>query len=355
MDIDAVLSQAIQAPSGDNCQPWEIQKTSDGVEIFNVPAKDQSLYNFRQQASYLAHGALLENFSIAAKHLGFDPDVKLFPDANNLNLVARIKLRIINPQPQQLFECIAKRTTNRKPYKNIDLPPVLLETLESAASDVPGVRLMLAKGAQQRNILAKSSAINEQAVLENEYLHKFLFQHVVWTRKQLEQLKSGMFIKTLEMPRPAETVFKMASSWKTVCILNKLGLSKIVAKQNEQVYNHSAAFGLIVIKNNNHDSFVRAGQALERVWLNLTKEDLSLHPVAGIIFLILRIKGGGVKEISDKHQKMVLRSYENIKNVFHLDDTDIPAFMFRLGQGGKPSATSPRLPLKSLLRPGQNF
>ena len=61
--IRQILESGIQAPSGENSQPWRFKRERNGdverVWLFNRPEADQSLYNYEQSGSYVAHGALL--------------------------------------------------------------------------------------------------------------------------------------------------------------------------------------------------------------------------------------------------------------------------------------------------------
>lgn len=47
--IKEILESAIYAPSGENNQPWKFRLKDNGIDVFNVPERDTSLYNFRQQ------------------------------------------------------------------------------------------------------------------------------------------------------------------------------------------------------------------------------------------------------------------------------------------------------------------
>jgi len=92
--INKILEAAVRAPSGDNVQPWEF-KVSEGytrIDLYNLPEKDNSYYNYNQLASYIAHGAVIENIAIASGHLGYKAEINLFPDDGRLNLVASIEL-----------------------------------------------------------------------------------------------------------------------------------------------------------------------------------------------------------------------------------------------------------------------
>ena len=81
---------------------------------------------------------------------------------------------------------------------------------------------------------------------------------------------------------------------------------------------------------------------MQRTWLKATRVDLSLQPLTGILFLMQRILGGETKELSPAHVGLVQRSYKQVQDVFETRGTI--AMLFRIGQGGKPSARSTRLP-----------
>ena len=121
--VKQILEAAIRAPSGDNVQPWKFQvsKNFTRIELYNLPEKDNSYYNFNQMASYIAHGAVIENIVIASGHLGCNAEVKLFPDAKDKNLVARINLSLAEPQVDTLYPAIFDRYTNRFQYKQYNI------------------------------------------------------------------------------------------------------------------------------------------------------------------------------------------------------------------------------------------
>src|SRR6185369_12487672 len=90
--IDKILEAAVCAPSGENCQPWKFSVSDNRIYLFNVPERDDSLYSWGQRASYIAHGAAIENMSIAAETLGYKLSVELFPKSQGSNLVALLEL-----------------------------------------------------------------------------------------------------------------------------------------------------------------------------------------------------------------------------------------------------------------------
>jgi hypothetical protein len=60
-EIKEILELAVNAPSGHNSQPWRFVIQDNTIQIFNIPDKDKTLFNWKQKGSLTAHGTLIEN------------------------------------------------------------------------------------------------------------------------------------------------------------------------------------------------------------------------------------------------------------------------------------------------------
>src|SRR5210317_705156 len=114
--IKKILEYAVMAPSGDNCQPWKVCVDGLKVDLFNVPDRDRSLYNLKQRASLIAHGAFLENLQLAARSIGLKNHAELLPDPGNSKHVATVKFSTANAEESELYKAIPLRCTNREKY-----------------------------------------------------------------------------------------------------------------------------------------------------------------------------------------------------------------------------------------------
>jgi hypothetical protein len=65
-EIRYIIEQGIQAPSGDNGQPWKFSYRDNIIELYLNKEADRSFFNFRQIASIISCGAVLENMRLAA-------------------------------------------------------------------------------------------------------------------------------------------------------------------------------------------------------------------------------------------------------------------------------------------------
>ncbi len=341
IEIQNILNLAREAPSGENCQPWYFRVDKNfAINVMNDPEKDQSLYNFEQRGSFVAHGALIENIRLVANQYGFQARIQMFPDPGNRNHVAKINLEKHGEgQAEPLAEYITKRSTNRKPYEKTPLTDNELTELTAAASVIGSGKIYFTQDRTKIKALAQATSVNEQVMFSNQSLHQFFFSHLNWNKAEEEQTRSGFYIKTLEMPPPAMAILKIAKNWNHIKLLNKLGFAKLVALGNAKTYAAASAFMTIVIPDQKSESFVSAGRILEQLWLTATKLGLSLQPLTGVLFFAQRIEAGQNSGFSDAHRNLILSAYETIRQALNATD-GIIAMLVRIGRAVPPSATS---------------
>lgn len=342
--IQKILDIAVYAPSGDNSQPWEFIVKNNEIKIFNIPDKDNPYLNFQQSGSYVAHGALIENIVIAASQYGYAAEINLFPNPQEPDLVAVIKLEKTSPREELFYPFIKERCTNRKPYENRKLSEGQKRSFMHAPEEVgEGGKVILVDEEDKMKIIGEASSAMEQIALETKFLHKLFFADIVWTEKEEQEKKCGLYLKTMELPPPVQILFKVLKYWPAMNILNKIGFAKMAAKGNAKLYASGGAFGIVVTDGDSAKDFINAGRLTQRVWLKTTKMRLGLHPVTGILFLARRVIAGEAKELSEEHIQLIKKSYETIKSAFGVENGVI-AMAFRIGYADKPSAKCSRKP-----------
>jgi nitroreductase len=340
-DIKKIIEAGINAPSGENSQPWKFLVKDNTIQLFNLPSRNQSLYGWGQRASYIANGAVLENISIAARELGYTPEINIFPDANDENLVASIKFFKGNVIKDSLYEFIQQRTTNRKPYENRPLSETEQARLLTGIKE-KNIKVYFTQDPDIKSKLGKVGSTNEVIMFSNKYLHQFFFSHISWTKKQDEKNKIGFFINTLELPVPARILFRLIKYWPIMYMLNKIGFSKVIGKNNAKVNSACSGFGVMVVQNKNPENFILCGRVLQQIWLTATEMNLSLQPLTGIIFFMYKIFANETEKFTNSQIKMITSAYRDIQSSFNISDQETIAFMFRIGYGEKPSAKASR-------------
>lgn len=341
-DIQKIIEESVYAPSGDNSQPWRFLVQENLIKIFSVPERDNPLYNFNQNGSLVAIGALIENLVISSSALGYNVDVELSKEDMRETPVALLSLVKSDKQEDQLYSWIRRRTTNRKAYGSKKLTSAEKESL-SHLSDLESINIHLIEERESINKIAEAVSVNEKVVLENKELHNYFFAHVRWTEEEERRERSGLYVETLELSKFQKFGFKLFSHWFAMKFFNRLSFADMVAKDNARIYASSSAFGVISMPSRSPQEFIIAGRVMQRLWLKATELGLSLQPVTGVLFLMHRITGGGSAQLREDHIELIKNAYGKIEEEFNLKG-EVMVMLFRIGRSAPPSGTSSRLP-----------
>jgi sulfur-carrier protein adenylyltransferase/sulfurtransferase len=102
-----------------------------------------------------------------------------------------------------------------------------------------------------------------------------------------------------------------------------------------QAVRASSAAALVTVPTTDVKDFLRGGQAMERIWLHLTRQGLAVQPMAAITLFWLRWKLEGPGAFSKKHQALLNSVWGEYRSLFPAVDFDKEGhvILFRLGYG----------------------
>jgi hypothetical protein len=339
-----LLEAAVRAPSGDNCQPWRFAVAGDEIRIYNRPERDTSLYNYRQRASLVAHGALIENLGIAAAGEGCRVRISTFPDAANPMHVATVQVETGATCDEPLYQAVFARTINRRSYCGEPLNSKQRTALLNGTDTAGGARLVLLEKQQEIQTLARVIGCNDRLVFENRYLHRFLFDHLRWSEQEAVQSGDGLDLRTLELAPPDRLAMHLFKSYPLTAFLNRFGLSRFVAAKATRLARSAAALGAVVIPASTSLDYLNAGRLMERVWLEATRLGLSFHLMTGITFLMQSVAENADLGLSAGQSVLLDRLRQEAEKICGLDG-EIIALFFRIGHSKPPQVRSLRLSL----------
>ncbi len=348
-DLLKIINSGILAPSGDNCQPWQIYFDGEKLSLKNLAYKDTSLYNVKNITSYIALGAMIENMTIMAKSLGYEVSAKLFPDSENSSSVAILSFTKGLKISDSLLPFIDKRSVNRKKFKPRQLDRHARESLFEATSEFEGAELYMVEDDEKKKLLAKILSVNDRILFENKNLHDFLFKHLHWSKKEVELSRVGMSIASLELGGLQSRMFRLLSSWNVVKFLNILGFSRIVPAQSYRLCRGSSALCMLLMKGKGFKGFVNGGRVFQRIWLTATSQGLALHPMTGVTFLIQRLRMTDKTDLTIAHHRLLIELEKQLGKIFPINEEKSIIMAFRLGYADPPSDKSLRLPVDEVL------
>lgn len=330
-----ILRAGIQAPSGDNAQPWKFAVHGDQVQLFLDRSADQSFFNVQQLASIISCGAVLENMRVAASELGLAAKINLLPQGDESELMARVSFRAEGVQADPLRAALWQRCTNRKPYSKVNLEPDLQAKLLQSVSSMEGCSLHLLTAKHDLKKLAGLVYQADRIRTEHRALHEHLMNMIRFNEQEFYARRDGFPVKNLEAGKSGEIMLKIMRPWRVMNFFNKLGIGRMIAGIAYQGIIKSSAAALVTVDGVTIRDYLTGGQAMERFWLKASAHNLSLQPAAALPLFWTRWHLGHRDTFSLSHQQVLSRIWPEYQSLFPGVDFEKhgQVMLFRLGRG----------------------
>ena len=153
-----LVESAIRAPSGHNSQPWifHIPLNCAFIELYADRTRALPVVDPDDRELVMSCGAALFAMRLAARHAGYTDLVEILPDPHDRDLLARLRLGAPHDptvDEEALFDAIARRRTNRRPFMAKPVPEDVLESMRRAAA-LEGAMLTIVRTTEERTRLA---------------------------------------------------------------------------------------------------------------------------------------------------------------------------------------------------------
>ncbi len=255
-----LLNYAVLAPSIHNTQPWSFRVLDDEAEFFADASRAMSVLDPVQRQLVMSCGSALFNFRMAIKHYNHRPVVHTFPDQDQPNLIARV--RIVYPgdvtlDEHRLFMAIKKRRTYRGPFKKRPLTTVQIDALQRAAEREGIDAHVLTDPEQKRTV---GDLVAQATVLQRTNV------------KLCEEVEAWMASDTRAPVDPARPLAPLRPVAGATSVL-EWGGEKTDFVEEDVV--HSPAIVVLTAASDQRVSWLKTGQALSRLLLTATVHDLS--------------------------------------------------------------------------------
>jgi hypothetical protein len=344
--ITQIIRAAVAAPSGDNSQPWHFVYRAPGtIEFHAHPEKDHPMFNVDDSGTLIALGAAVENASLEARALGYQPTISVSV-AEPGSLAATLQLAPggdISADDASLQEVIHHRVSNRKAYANRSFDNMHRQALLQEVNSVPGVSFLLLEDRDAMRRTARNLTNMERIALSYKKVHHLFFAGIFWSDERNEAGEPGLHIKTLELPPPAQALFRILRHWKVAQALARIGFPNFVAKTNAAQNASASALGCVTSPTLDAKAYFNTGRLLERLWLRSTALGMSFQVVTGLLFLTRHMeREGDVTIFSAQDVAHSQETYKNIGAAFGVG-ANHPVITFRVGYGKPPTRRSQRM------------
>ncbi len=305
-----LLGYAVLAPSAKNTQPWRFKVTGAEIEVRADLTRWQRVADPDRREVYLSLGCAIENLLLAAECFGLSHEVRYNPAGESRGPAAVVTLKsrgVRSPERAHLdLDTILRRRNDSGVYKGDPILDATKRRLQAAGTD-EGVLLFI----------SEEPALQRAVDDLNCRADALLFANPQY-RAEL-----GYWASQAVFP----TSWLLASVGHLGASLR--GAGRAAPHDDEGPLMGASLFGLIGTRRDDRASQLRAGQALERLWLTAASQGISLQPLSQVLEL--------------PEVRTALATLVPLADVF-------PQQPFRLGYAVRPERRrTPRRPLTELL------
>jgi len=267
--VAELVTAATLAPSRHNTQPWRFrfEPASQTIDLCADPARALPVGDPDGRAVHIACGAALFNLRLAAIVAGRQPVVRLIPDPVQPLLLATVRLAGSCQAAQheiELHAAIAARHTNRSPFSGRAVPPGVLAELAEAAR-IEGAVLHLPDCQETSRLLRLARDAERDQLADPAYRAEL----ARWAggARDLEGVPDEVAgprdparatpVRDFNPARPRPAGYAWFEEEPQLAVLSTLC--------------------------NTRADWLRAGQALERVWLMATLRGVAVDPLTQLL------------------------------------------------------------------------
>lgn len=257
--LQALVLQAVRAPSSHNTQPWRFRVGEHAVDLLADRTRALPVNDPHDRELTISCGAALMNLRIAAAHAGFGVDVRLLPSAADPDWLARVQI-VDGATPRAdeaaLFASIPRRATYRKHFLQQPVEAEAVARLVEAA---------VAEQASLRPIVSEIDRHNIAGLVAEGDARQWADPE--WRRELAAWMHPRGRGDGLPLPGVAVPVAQL--------VVRRFDMGGSIGTKDRDLAEGSPLLALVATDGNATLDWLAAGQALQRVLL--TACDLGLQ------------------------------------------------------------------------------
>ncbi|MCE7063654.1 Rv1355c family protein [Dyadobacter sp. CY326] len=350
-EIEQIVHAGTLAPSAGNDQPWKWVFRNGRLHLFHDPARSHSFANYKNTAAHLALGAALENASLRAKQLGYEPQTTFFPLASATDLTASIELvqnkGSIPDSANELADYIETRVTNRNPGVLYTLHQSELDAMRNAVADVKGAHVTFIQGKNQLAQLGSIIGACELTLLLNDAGHHDFFErNTRWPGRTESEFGDGYAIQSIVTSPQQMAVLSILKDKKIARTLRAIGGGNALSEATQAAVTNASCIAVVAVERSK-EAYFKGGMAAQRLWLRVEQLGLAAQPVNAPLQLFERLATG--EGLDDREIAVLTNVQLDFERIITQHNNTKAVFLLKINKTEMLAMKSKRLPLNETL------
>lgn len=324
-----LICAAQKTPSADNIKPWFLEHQGCTLLVrYNREKKaSENRPSATHTATLLAVGALLENLQQAAHEaqIPISMEVSSFEEFEMTGTYATVYVADFEKSvvEENLSHPLFKRKTNRSPYLKNRFTQLDEEDLNQLVWGMAKVKLLT--NSQSIKKVGQQICKATELRFQTKECHQWLMGSLRFTESSAKE--EGLNVKSLQIPKVGEWILQFLSPWKRMQVFNFFGGYHILAWVEAYRAKKTNTY-LAFISNQDFKAQIRCGQAMERVWIELTRRGLSVHPYFVTTDMSIRLSS---QQLAPKLLPKAQDITKEMNQLLQVNHNEMNAIIFRVG------------------------
>jgi molybdopterin/thiamine biosynthesis adenylyltransferase len=351
----AFVEDAVQAPSGANCQPWRWLGSSGELYLFHDRSLSYTPFDPDSLGGLVALGAATENIVLSTHAAGLHIACDLFPSQHCPDMVARFHFSRRSETESEkswrdeLHSMIGVRRTNRKLCPRRPIKPDDLQALTAAVTSIPTASVHWLLEEEKLEECGRLLGLEDRVLFLTESLHCSLMNEIRWTPEEVQATRDGISIESLELSPADRAGFRLCRDWSTLKLIRRIGGGSGLEKASQKAVASASAMGLITMPRIGPAAYFTGGRAVERLWLTAAERNLAIHPMTALAYMLSQQCAGGRTDVDACTQDALNRLRPRYETLFSVVPEDADIFLFRVSYAEQTSERSLRRRLEHVL------
>ncbi|MGB6182939.1 MAG: Rv1355c family protein [Rhodococcus sp. (in: high G+C Gram-positive bacteria)] len=281
--MDSIADAALRAPSGGNVQPWTISTTADRLTVTLDPDRTTGL-DVSWRGSQVAVGAALFNARVAAAHAGLTGTTEIVAGADQSVTAHLTTGPGTDSTLATLYDAMMARSTNRHRGTPTALAGSVVNDL-GAAAESEGSRVVIVTDRDAMSAVGSVLAESDRLRYLTESLHAEMMSELRWPGD--DDPDTGIDVDTLALDATDLVKLDVARRPDVMRLLADWDTGTALGDDTRERMDATSAVAVVVAPGFGAAEHVRAGCAVERVWIEAERHGLAVHPVSPV-FLYAR-------------------------------------------------------------------
>lgn len=257
---------ATLAPNAHNTQAWQFALSPGVISLFPDYTRGMPHGDPGNRELWISLGCALEHLLIAARHVGYTPDVDYFPPTAPEESIV-VRFRSGKPEADDTyFNAIPRRHSNRNSYDGRPIP----------TADLAALSQVIAQSGVQAHVLTdpceveRIIAVVKQGFAWQRSSKAFQDELYSWIRfspSSIAGKRDGLSSRALGRPQIPDAIGRF--------LVKVLAITGLEEKEIVGKIRGSSAVLVLTTNDNDRLAWVRAGQSLARIKLQATALGIS--------------------------------------------------------------------------------